>query len=77
MIESEEGAIHEVRANARGHFDVSKVLPGKYLFIPLQVAPVAVPRSVQCREKEVSDDSPLQIGDRQKVLDCKVTLANP
>ena len=77
MIESEEGAIHEVRANARGHFDVSKVLPGKYLFIPLQVAPVAVPRSVQCRGKEVSDDSPLQIGDRQKVLDCKVTLANP
>ena len=77
MIESEEGAIHEVRVNARGHFDVSKVLPGKYLFIPLQVAPVAVPRSVQCRGKEVSDDSPLQIGDRQKVLDCKVTLANP
>jgi hypothetical protein len=77
MIESEEGAIHEVRVNARGHFDVSRVLPGKYLFIPLQVAPVAVPRSVQCGGKEVRDDSPLQIGDRQKVLDCKVTLANP
>ncbi|MGB8029727.1 MAG: carboxypeptidase regulatory-like domain-containing protein [Terracidiphilus sp.] len=77
MIESEEGAIQEVRVNAHGHFDVSKVLPGKYLFIPLQVAPIAVPRSVQCRGKEVSDDSPLQIGDRQKALDCHVTLANP
>ena len=77
MIESEEGIINEVRVYARGHFDVSKVLPGKYLFIPLPVAPVAVLRSVQCRGKEVTDDSPLQIGDRQKVLDCNVTLANP
>ena len=77
LLESEEGTIREVSVNAQGHFDVSKVLPGKYLFIPVQPAPVAVPRSVQCGGKEVRDDSPLQIGDRQKVLDCKVTLENP
>jgi hypothetical protein len=76
-IESEEGAAQGVRVDARGHFDVSRVLPGKYRFKPFQVAPVAVPRSVQCGGKEISDDFPLRIGDREKVLDCRVTLANP
>jgi hypothetical protein len=77
MIESEEGALQDIHVNARGLFDFSKVLPGNYLFIPLQVAPAATLQRVQCGGKEVSDDSPLQIGDRQRVLDCKVTLANP
>lgn len=76
-IESEEGAVQGVRADAKGHFDVSGVLPGKYRFKPFQVAPVAVPRSVRCGGKEISDDFPLQVGDREKVLDCRVTLANP
>ncbi len=76
-IESEEGAAQGVRVNAQGQFDLTEVLPGKYRFKPFPVHPVAVPRSVQCRGKEVSDDSPLQIGDREKVLDCKVTIANP
>jgi hypothetical protein len=77
VIESEEGAAQGVRVDAQGHFDVSGVLPGRYLFKPFQVAPVAVPRSVQCGGREISDDFPLRIGDRQKVLDCRVTLANP
>jgi Carboxypeptidase regulatory-like domain len=76
-IESEEGAVQGVRVDALGHFHVSRVLPGKYRFKALSAAPVAVLRSVQCEGKEVSDDLPLQIGDRGKVLDCKVTLATP
>ena len=75
-IESEEAA-QGVRVDALGHFHVSRVLPGKYRFKPLSAAPVAVLRSVQCGGKEVSDDRRLQIGDREKVLDCKVTLAAP
>ena len=76
-IESEEGAAQGVRVNTQGQFDLTNVLPGKYRFEPFPVGPVAVPRKVHCRGKEVNDNSPLQIGDREKVLDCKVMLANP
>lgn len=77
-IESEDGVIQEVRVNARAHFVVSKVIPGNYLFISSPDASAApVPRDVQCSGKKVSDRSPLQIGDSQKVLDYVVTLANP
>ena len=76
-IESEEGAVQGVRTDAQGHFDISGVLPGKYRFKPFQVAPVAVPWSVRCGGKEISDDFPLQVGDREKVLDCRVALAKP
>jgi 5-hydroxyisourate hydrolase-like protein (transthyretin family) len=76
-ITSEEGATQTVRVNAQGHFDVSDVLPGRYRFKPFQVDPVAIPQSIQCGRKEINDDSPLQVGDREMVLDCKVTLAIP
>lgn len=76
-IVSEEGAAQGVRVNAQGQFDLTDVLPGKYRFEPFSVGPVAVPQSVRCGGKEISDDFPLQVGDREKVLDCRVTLANP
>jgi Carboxypeptidase regulatory-like domain len=77
LIESEEGAAQGVHVDELGRFHVSRVLPGKYRFKPLSAAPVVVLRSVQCEGKEVREDLPLLIGDRAKVLDCRVTLANP
>jgi hypothetical protein len=77
MVESEEGAAQGVRIDGQGHFDISGVLPGKYRFKAFQVNPVAIPRSVQCAGKEVSNDSPLLVRDRDKVSDCKVTLTKP
>jgi hypothetical protein len=77
MIESEEGAAQGVRVDDQGHFDISGVLPGKYRFKAFRIEPVAIPRSVQCAGKVVGNDSPLQVGDREKISDCKVMLAEP
>lgn len=77
MIESEEGSAQGITVDSQGHFDVSRVLPGKYRFEPFQANPIAVPRSVQCKGMEINVDSPLLIRDREKVLDCKVRLAAP
>jgi hypothetical protein len=77
MIESEEGAAQGVRVDAQGHFNVSGVLPGKYRFKSFQVKSAATPGKVRCGAKEISDDFPLEVGGRAKVLDCEVTLAIP
>jgi hypothetical protein len=77
MIESEEGAAQGVAVDDKGHFRISRVLPGKYTFKPLEVEPFAAPRSVKCEGKDVDTNTPLIIGDHGKVLDCKVTLVAP
>jgi hypothetical protein len=77
MIESEEGAAQGVTVDKQGRFDITRVLPGKYLFKPFAVHPFAVPQSVICRGQNIGTGSPLVIRDRDEVLDCTVILAQP
>lgn len=76
MLTSEEGAGQEVPIDAKGHFDLSGVLPGDYVFRPFLGKPIVVPQRVLCGGKKVDDGSPLRVGDREKVLNCEVTLAS-
>ena len=73
-IESNEGAAQGGDVDAGGHFTFSRVLPGGYEFKLLKNPAGVVLRSVRCRGTEVTPDTPLRVGDRQKVKDCEALL---
>lgn len=73
-IESQEGAAKGSNVDAGGHFVFKDVLPGDYEFKLLRKPVGAVLRSVRCGGVEVTLDSPLRVGDRQKVTDCEVLV---
>jgi hypothetical protein len=72
-IESQEGAAQGRDVNA-GHFLFGRVLPGRYKFKLLKKPPGAVLLGVHCGGAQVTPDSPLRVGDRQKVADCEVLV---
>lgn len=78
-IVSEEGASQSVIPDAQGNFHLSGVLPGHYRLIalPVEFGPPAIPVNVACGGQLVSKASPLVVGDRQNISDCKVTLRKP
>lgn len=73
-IESHEGAAQGSDVDAAGHFAFGRVLPGSYEFKLLKNPAGVVLRSVTCRGTGVSPDTPLRIGDRDKVKDCEAVL---
>jgi len=73
-IESHEGAAQARDVDATGRFVFGRVLPGEYEFKLLKQPTGVVLRSVRCRGAEVTPDSPLRVGDRQKVTDCEVLV---
>ena len=73
-IESHEGAAQGSDVDAAGHFTFGRVLPGSYEFKLLKNPAGVVLRSITCRGAVVTPDTPLRIGDREKVKDCEVFL---
>lgn len=73
-IESQEGAAQGSDVNAAGRFLFGRVLPGGYEFKLLKKPAGLVLRSVRCGGADVTPDSPLRVGDRQKVTDCEVLI---
>ena len=73
-IESHEGAAQGSDVDAAGHFTFGRVLPGSYEFKLLKNPPGVVLRSITCRGAVVTPDTPLLIGDREKVKDCEAIL---
>lgn len=73
-IESQEGAAQGSDVDAAGHFRFGRVLPVGYEFKFLKKPAGLVLRSVRCDGAEVTPDSPLRVGDRQKVTDCEVLI---
>ena len=74
-LESMEGTTRTVRVSPDGHFDIRKVIPGQYFFVPIADDSTVVPQRVRCGRIDIDVGSPLRIGDRQRILDCSVTLA--
>jgi len=72
-IESHEAA-QGSDVDAAGHFTFGRVLPGGYEFKLLKNPRGVVLRSVRCRGAVVALDTPLQMGDREKVKDCEALL---
>lgn len=58
-----------------GHFSFDRVLPGRYTFKLLGERPGTVLQSVRCNAAEVTLAVPLRVGDKEKVTDCDVVLA--
>jgi Carboxypeptidase regulatory-like domain len=73
-IESHEGAAQGRDVDAAGHFTFGRVLPGGYEFKLLKNPGGVVLRSVRCRGAVVTADTPLRMGDREKVKDCEALL---
>jgi len=73
-IKSHEGAAQGSNLDATGHFAFGRVLPGNYEFKLLKNPAGFVLRSVRCDGPEVTPDTPLRIGDREKVKDCEAVL---
>jgi hypothetical protein len=70
-----DGALQGSEVDAKGNFKFERVLPGEYEFRLLGSAPNIVLRNIECGGIEISPNSPLQVGDRQKVAGCEITLA--
>ena len=68
------GAAQGKDVDAAGHFVFGRVLPGHYQFELLKNPAGVVLRSVNCHGAKVAPDSPLPMGDREKVTDCEVVL---
>jgi Carboxypeptidase regulatory-like domain len=73
-IESHEGAAQGSDVDAAGYFAFGRVLPGSHEFKLLKNPAGVVLRSITCRGARVTPDTPLRIGDRQKVKDCEAVL---
>jgi hypothetical protein len=73
-IKSHEGAAQGSDVDAAGHFAFGRVLPGSYEFNLLKNPAGVLLHSITCRGTRVSPDTPLRIGDREKVKDCEAVL---
>ena len=73
-IESQEGAAQGSDVDAVGRFMFGRVLPCRYEFKLLKNPTGVVLRSITCRGAVVTPDTPLRIGDREKVRDCEAFL---
>jgi len=73
-VESREGAAQGKDVDAAGRFMFGRVLPGEYEFKLLKMPVGLVVRRVQCGSVKVTRNSPLRVGDRQKITDCKVLV---
>jgi hypothetical protein len=70
-IESQEVAAQGSDVDAVGHFMFGRVLAGGYEFKLTKPVGVVL-RSVRCGGEEVTPDSPLRVGDSQKVTGFEV-----
>jgi len=68
------GAAQGSNVDATGHFAFGRVLPGNYEFKLLKNQAGIVLRSVTCHGAAVTSETPLRIGDREKVKDCEAVL---
>ena len=68
------GAAQGSNVDATGQFAFGRVLPGNYEFKLLKNPAGVVLRSVTCRGAVVTSETPLRIGDREKVKDCEAVL---
>ena len=73
-IKSREGAAQGKDVDLAGHFAFSRVLPGSYEFKLLKNSAGIVLSRVTCRGAVVTSETPLRIGDREKVKDCEADL---
>jgi hypothetical protein len=73
-IQSHEGAAQGSNVDAAGHFTFGRVLPGGYEFKLLKNPEGVVLRIVTCLGAVVTADTPLRMGDREKVKDCEALL---
>jgi hypothetical protein len=73
-LKSQEGAAQGSDVDAAGHFAFGRVLPGTYEFKLLKNPAGVVLRSITWRGARVTMDTPLRIGDREKVKDCEAVL---
>jgi hypothetical protein len=60
--------------DAAGRFSFGRVLPGEYQFKFVKNPTDLVIRNVRCRGADVTKDSPLRVGDTEKITDCEVTV---
>lgn len=68
------GAAQGSNVDATGHFAFGRVLPGNYEFKLLKNPAGVVLRSIACHSAVVTAETPLRIGDREKVKDCEAVL---
>jgi hypothetical protein len=73
-IKSHEGAAQGSDVDVAGHFAFGRVLPGSYEFKLLKNPAGVVLRGITCHGEGVTPDTPLRIGDREKVKDCEAVL---
>jgi hypothetical protein len=73
-IKSQEGAAQGSDVDAGGHFKFGRVLPGGYEFKLLKKPAGVVLRKVRCGGAEVTPDTPLRVGDRQKITGCELVV---
>ena len=73
-IASQEGAAQGSDVDAGGHFMFGRVLPGGYEFKLLKKPAGVVLRRVRCGGAEVTPDTPLRVGDRQKITGCELVV---
>lgn len=73
-IESQEGAGQGSKIGSDGSFGFSRVLPGHYEFRLLKNPGDEVIRSIRCGGATVTNELPLELGDRQNVADCILTV---
>ena len=75
-IESQEGAAQGSKLGAGGRFAFARVLPGHYKFRLLKNPANASLRDIHCGGITITDESRLEIGDRQRISDCELILEN-
>ncbi len=73
-IESQEGAAQGIDVDTRGRFMFGRVLPGGYEFKLLKKPAGIVLRGVRCGGVEVTPDTPLRVGARQKITGCELVV---
>jgi hypothetical protein len=73
-IESREGAAQGSDVDAGGHFTFGRVLPGRYEFKLLRKPAGVALRRVRCSGAEGTPDTPLRVGDKQKIRGCELVV---
>ena len=68
------GVAQGSKVDTVGHFIFERVLPGEYEFELVKSPASTVLRSVRCGGAEVTANTPLRVGDRQKVTNCEALV---
>lgn len=73
-IESHESGTQGLDVDATGQLMIDRVLPGEYEFKLFKNPDGVLLRSVRCGGAEVTAETPLRVGDRQKITGCEIVL---